>query len=80
MEQIFERKTKSAQVKNHLIKEGFIDSWTAITLYGATRLSAIIYNLRRRGFVIDSQVVATKDRNNNLCQFVKYIFVKQETN
>lgn len=77
MNQEFEKTTKSAQVKKHLLKEGFIDSWTAITLYGATRLSAIIYNLRRRGMVIDSQPMATKDRNNNLCQFVKYVLTKE---
>ena len=37
--------TKHFRVKNHLIKNGTIDSWTAIELYGATRLSAIIFNL-----------------------------------
>lgn len=77
MEEGFEKTTKSAQVKKHLIEKGFIDSWTAINLYGATRLSAIIFNLRKRGVNIDSQGMTTKDRNHNLCNFVKYVLIEQ---
>lgn len=73
----YEKTYKSIQVKNHLLKEGHIDSWTAISLYGATRLSAIIYNLRRRGYDIASEPKKTKDRNNNLCIFVNYILVNK---
>jgi hypothetical protein len=70
--------TKNNQVKTHLLIKGNIDSWTAINLYGATRLSAIIFNLRRMGYNIVSQPVTTKDRNNNNCTFVKYILILQE--
>lgn len=49
------------QVKNqtdavlwHLQTKGNITSWEAIKEYGATRLSAIIFNLRQRGHWIDS--------------------------
>jgi|694.fasta_scaffold13506_1 hypothetical protein len=69
------RTTKSSQVKQHLIKYGAIDSWTAINRYGATRLSAIIFNLRRRGFNIFSQPMTVKDRNENLCNFVNYVLI-----
>jgi hypothetical protein len=69
--------TKSNQVKEHLIQKGMITSWTAIELYGATRLSAIIFNLRRRGMNIDSQLVSSIDRNNNVCNFVNYILIQQ---
>ena len=71
------RTTKSSQVKKHLIEKGKIDSWTAINLYGATRLSAIIFNLRRRGFKIDSQPISVKDRNKNICNFVNYVLIIQ---
>ena len=71
------RTTKSSQVKKHLIEKGKIDSWTAINLYGATRLSAIIFNLRRRGFNIDSQPISVKDRNENICNFVNYVLIIQ---
>ena len=64
------------QVKNHLIQHGFINSWMAINIYGATRLSAIIFNLRRKGMNIISQPESTLDRNGNVCNFVKYVLVK----
>lgn len=67
--------TKSSQVKTHLLEKGKIDTWTAIELYGATRLSALIFNLRRRGYNIVSQPASVKDRNGNLCNFVVYILI-----
>lgn len=39
---------KTALVLNHLQKKKTITSWEAIELFGATRLSAIIYNLRKK--------------------------------
>ena len=74
MESKLEKKSKTNQVKTHLITKGSIDSWTAINLYGATRLSAIIFNLRRRGMSIVSQPKSSLDRNDNLCNFVNYLF------
>lgn len=38
---------KTALVREHLLVNGTITSWEAIELYGATRLSAIIFNLRK---------------------------------
>ena len=39
---------KTNAVQLHLIEKGTITSWEAIKEYGATRLSAIIYNLRHK--------------------------------
>jgi predicted membrane GTPase involved in stress response len=72
-----QKKTKSGQVKSHLFEKGKIDSWTAIELYGATRLSAIIFNLRKRGFEIISQPTTVKDRNGNLCNFAVYVLINK---
>ena len=69
--------TKINQVKTHLIEKGFINTWMAIELYGATRLSAIIYNLRNRGMDIQSVPKSTLDRNGNTCNFVDYVLVKK---
>lgn len=69
--------TKTNQVKTHLIEKGFINTWMAIELYGATRLSAIIYNLRNRGMDIQSVPKSTLDRNGNTCNFVDYVLVKK---
>jgi len=48
----FETKTK--KVANHLISKKNITSWDAINLYKATRLSAIIFNLKEKGFIIET--------------------------
>lgn len=65
-------KTKAIQL--HLIEKGNITSWEAIKEYGATRLSAIIYNLRRHGMNIESERVDFTDRFGNKSSFAKYIF------
>jgi len=64
--------TKHQQVLNHLRKHGSIDSWTAIELYGATRLSAIIFNFRAKGLKIDSIGCSALDRNSNVCNYTTY--------
>ena len=40
--------TKHSKVRAHINRYGSITSWKAIDAYGATRLSAIIYNLRHK--------------------------------
>jgi hypothetical protein len=72
--------TKLNQVKNHLIEKGQIDSWTAINLYGATRLSAIIFDLKKAGYNIRSVRNTAFDRNNKICNFTTYIFKENEIN
>lgn len=68
--------TKSQQVLNHLNRKGTITSWEAIEKYGATRLSAIIFNLRKRGMNISTKSVESKDRNGHKCVWAKYILSK----
>lgn len=69
--------TKHQQVKKHLIEKGWIDSWTAIELFGATRLSAIIFNLRKEGYDIVSKPQSSYDRNQELCNYTTYKYIKQ---
>jgi len=69
--------TKHQQVKKHLIEKGWIDSWTAIELFGATRLSAIIFNLRKQGYDIVSEPQSSYDRNQELCNYTTYKYIKQ---
>jgi hypothetical protein len=71
------RTTKTNQVLNHLKENGSIDSWTAIQQYGATRLSAIIFVLRGRGFDIVSIPNSVLDRNKNVCNYTNYELQKK---
>ena len=72
-----EKKTnKTQKVLEHLQTYGYITSWEAIDLYGATRLSAIIYNLRNRGYSIDMINLPFVDRFGSKSRFGKYILIK----
>ena len=69
-------KTKAIQL--HLIEKGSITSWEAIKEYGATRLSAIIYNLRYRyGMNIVSERIEFTDRFGNKSSYAKYVLVEE---
>ena len=65
-------KTKAVQL--HLIEKGSITSWEAIKEYGATRLSAIIYNLRYRyGMNIINEKIEFIDRYGRKSSYVNYV-------
>ena len=65
---------KTKAIMYHLQQNGSITSWEAIKEYGATRLSAIIYNLRYKYNmnIINEQINFT-DRFGNKSYFVKYV-------
>lgn len=54
--------TQRAAVLNYLRDKGSITSMEAYTELGATRLSAIIYDLKRLGFNISSLTKTVKTR------------------
>lgn len=69
--------TKTKAVMLHLEEQGSITSWEAIKNYGATRLSAIIYQLRHRyNMEIINEWIDFKDRFGNEARYVKYIYKK----
>ena len=47
--------SKRKRIENHLKEHKSITSWTAITQYQATRLSAIIYSLKADGWVFKDE-------------------------
>ena len=67
-----EKVTKLQKVLEHLQQNGTITSIEAIELYGATRLSDIIFNLRKRGYNIETKMFDTIDRYGNPCHYGKY--------
>jgi hypothetical protein len=44
----------------------------AIQSFGATRLSAIIFNLRKRGYDIETVMVDGRDRFGNPMRYARY--------
>jgi hypothetical protein len=68
-------KTQKDAVKWHLGENGNITSWVAIKEYGATRLSAIIFNLRKEGYNIISDPQKQTNRFGRSVVIAKYKYV-----
>lgn len=68
-----EKMTQEKAVQQHLHTFGSITSWEAIERYGATRLSAIIYNLRKAGLDIETTNLTVKNRYGNATTVAKYV-------
>ena len=68
-----EKETHYDRVLTHLKEKGHITSLEAFREYGLTRLSAIIFNLRKDGYNITSDKVGRKNRYGKMVYFAKYI-------
>lgn len=69
---------KTQKVIEHLNLYGSITSLEAIDLYGATRLSAIIFNLRHRyNLNIVNETINFTDRYGNKANYVKYVLINE---
>lgn len=77
----WKKTNKTSEVLEHLKRHKKINTLEAIQLYGATRLSAIIYNLRHNyGLNIISKTVPFVDRYGTNSDYVDYILVDEESN
>lgn len=66
--------TYESLILDHLKKHGNITSMEAIHLFGATRLSAIIYILRhKRGYDIVSRKETVKTKHGRKTPIARYI-------
>ncbi len=70
----YEVNSQADAVLWHLKKYGSITSYEAIKEYGATRLSAIIFNHRKDGYDIDSQPLKKKTRFGRTTNIAKYTY------
>lgn len=64
--------TKTQAVLDWLKTHASISSMEAIQSFGATRLSAIIFNLRKRGYNIETVKCEGTDRFGNKMTFARY--------
>lgn len=68
-----EIKTKTSEIIKHLKAKGSITSMEAFELYGATRLSAIVFSLRKKGYDITTEEESCVDRYGHVCSFARYV-------
>lgn len=75
------RTNKTQKVMQHLQTYGRINTWQAIKEYNATRLSSIIYNLRRRyNMLIVNEREDFVDCYGDKSHYDNYVLVKQLDN
>lgn len=67
------KQSKTNDVLNHLIVYGSITSLEAFKRYGLTRLSSVIFELRKK-HNIETIMLTTKDRHNITVNYAKYIY------
>ena len=65
------------RIFRHLRKYGSITSWEAIKEYGVTRLSAVIYDLRKQGWNIPDEWEYTTNRYGEQTRFKRYKLKKR---
>ena len=61
-------------VLQYLQTEGEITSFEAFEKFGATRLAAIIHDLRKLGYDIETHDVMSKNRFGESCIYAKYVY------
>lgn len=67
---------KSKMVLDWLKTHAGITSMEAFENFGATRLSAIIFNLKKSGYDIETVMVDGKDRFGNRTRYARYYLRK----
>lgn len=70
--------TKTGEILRHMKENGSITSVEAISRYGATRLSSIIFNLRKAGHDIETVRMNTTDRYGHNVNYAKYVLHQDE--
>lgn len=73
-----EKTTQRMAVLNHLRTRGSITSQEAFKLYGATRLSGIIFDFKKQGMDIVTVMCNTTNRYGQHTRYARYMYVHKE--
>lgn len=65
--------TQEEKILNHLLANESITSWEAIKKYGCTRLSARIFELRKKGYNISTKRKTSINKYNELVSYGVYV-------
>lgn len=65
-------------ILQHFAKNKYISSAQAFALYGITRLSAVIYELRQEGYKIGAVWRTETNRYGNTVRYMDYFLIKRE--
>lgn len=68
-------RTQKSEVLKYMQTHTGITSIQAIEKFGATRLSDIIFRLRKEGYDIETEQITKKNRYGHVVTFAKYSLV-----
>lgn len=67
-------KGSKARLLEHLEKNRTITSMEAFQMFGITRLSARIFDLRHLGYIIDTVMIEDTNRYGESVRFAQYVY------
>ena len=67
-------KGSKLRILEYLKKNKSITSMEAFEMFGITRLSARIFDLRALGYIIDTVIVEDVNRYGDVCRYAKYVY------
>lgn len=70
-------KSQTEDVLRFMREEGSITSMDAIKEFGATRLSSIIFNLRDRGYDIETRMEVSKNIYGHIVEYARYVLYEE---
>ena len=70
---------RDRRIYEHLREFKTITSWEAIKEYGCTRLSDVIFHLRKQGVTIENEDVVDKNRFGEKIHYVRYHLYGEQT-
>ena len=68
--------TQEQAVRNHIINNGSITQAQAVRLYGCSRLSARLYDMRKDGYEIATQYKTSRNRLCCTSEYSNYVLLK----
>ena len=68
------RLTQTSEILRYMKEHQYITSKIAYEYFGATRLAAIIFNLRKLGYIIDTVMVEGSTRYGSVTQYARYFY------
>lgn len=69
--------TQTDMVLRYMQETGSITPWEAMREFGCMRLGARIYDLKRRGVAVRTELITEQNRFGKRVQFAKYSVIAQ---
>lgn len=68
------------RIVNYISKFGSITPFQAFADLGITKLATRVSEMKKKGIVFEQELITTKNRYGESCQFMKYSLSKEELN